>query len=696
MSRVLLFVLGLLVFALPVSAQDDPVVTPSVETAPSPGDGATDAVVWLHPTNLDLSLILGSDDNVGIAVYEFDGSQRQVVEVGSVKYIDVRYNFPLGARRISLISAAMEDQPLVSLFTVDLDTRELEAIGSVETGVAVASACLYRSPLTETYYVFASDDDGYVEQYALDGVSGEISARLVREFSVGSETEGCVADDQLRHFFITEQGVGIWRYGAEPENGNTRYQVDLPEPRGHIRTELEGVALYTASGRDGYLIAPDQEDDTYLVYERDGDNAFVGRFSVGATEAIDRVNEGSGVGVVNLPLGAAFPDGLFITNDDVNSEPNDNNNFKLVSWAEVAAALDLVTDAAYDPRELGAVELAADVITVPATLETQPVASGVDAADDPAIWIHPTDTALSTLIGTDKTSGLVVYDLNGEILQTLDVGRLNNVDLRYNFDFGGESVALVGATNRTTSTLDLFVVDAETRALTPVGTFPSNVEEVYGVCLYASADGEHYAFVNSADTGDVEQYLITDAGDGGVNAEVVRTFTVGSQTEGCVVDDVLGALYIGEEAVGLWRYQAAPDADYSRVSVASTGEDGTLMADVEGVAIYFAADETGYLIVSSQGSSEFVLFERGGDNTYIGRFIVIEGQADAISGTDGLEVTNMPLGEQFPNGVFVAQDDLNIDPPSNQNFKLVDWAAIAERFDLVIDTTFDPRTIGAP
>lgn len=694
MMRILACLLALLIIVIPVSAQDDPVVTPSIETVESPGDGATDAVVWLHPTNLDLSLILGSDDNIGIAVYEFDGTQRQLLEVGSVKYIDVRYNFPLGARRISLISAAMEDQPLVDLFTVDLDTGEVEQIGAVETGVAVASACLYRSPLTETYYVFASDDDGYVEQYALDGAEGEITSRLVREFSVGSETEGCVVDDELRRFYITEQTVGLWRYGAEPENGNTRYQVDLPEPRGNIRTELEGVTLYTASDGEGYVIAPDQEDDTYLVYERGGDNEFVGRFSIGEGEGIDRVNEGSGVGVVNVPLGAEFPGGLFITNDDVNTEPNGNNNFKFVSWREIASTLDLVVDPAYDPRDAGAVELAADVITVPASLETEPVPSGVDAADDPAIWLHSSDSALSTIIGTDKTRGLVVYDLNGAILQTLDIGRVNNVDVRYNFDFGGESVALVGTTNRTTNTLDLFVVDAETRMLTPVGSFPSNVEEVYGVCLYASLTGEHYAFVNSADTGEVEQFLITDAGDGSVNAEVVRTFSIGSQTEGCAVDDKLGVIYIGEEAEGVWRYDAAPDADDSCVSVATTGEGGELVADVEGVAIYFAADGTGYIVVSSQGSSEFVLFERGGDNAYVGRFIVIEGDADAVSGTDGLEVSNAPLGDLFPNGVFIAQDDLNIDPPGNQNFKLVDWAAIAERFDLVVDTTFDPRTVG--
>ena len=59
---------------------------------------------------------------------------------------------------------------------------------------------------------------------------------------------------------------------------------------------------------------------------------------------------------------------------------------------------------------------AADVGPVSATVETAPVHSSADAADDPAIWIHPTDPSQSTVIGTDKSSdghGLVVYDLSG-------------------------------------------------------------------------------------------------------------------------------------------------------------------------------------------------------------------------------------------------------------------------------------------
>src|SRR5687768_16861420 len=68
---------------------------------------------------------------------------------------------------------------------------------------------------------------------------------------------------------------------------------------------------------------------------------------------------------------------------------------------------------------------------VTADVETTPVAGRGDAADDPAIWVHPVDPSLSTIIGTDKKAGgLAVYDLEGRQLQFAKLTGVNNVDLR--------------------------------------------------------------------------------------------------------------------------------------------------------------------------------------------------------------------------------------------------------------------------
>src|SRR5437867_10037552 len=57
-------------------------------------------------------------------------------------------------------------------------------------------------------------------------------------------------------------------------------------------------------------------------------------------------------------------------------------------------------------------------------------------ADDPAIWIHPTDPARSLILGTNKTrapdGALVVFGLDGKIRQTVaGLDRPNNVDVEY-------------------------------------------------------------------------------------------------------------------------------------------------------------------------------------------------------------------------------------------------------------------------
>jgi 3-phytase len=341
-----------------------------------------------------------------------------------------------------------------------------------------------------------------------------------------------------------------------------------------------------------------------------------------------------------------------------------------------------------------------DVVSVPASGETEPVPESGDAADDIAIWLHPTDPALSTIIGTDKTNdgGLVVYNLDGRVYQRVEIGEVNNVDLRYNFPLDGKPTTLVAATNRDDNSLIVYRVNEETRELENVAAraIISDVEEVYGFCMYVSPNtGDYYAIINSADTGEVEQWRLFDAGNGQVDAERVREFTLGEQTEGCVADDELGFLYIGEEEAGIWKYGAEPDAGEDRVLVDGT-DDGHLEEDVEGLTLYYAADGAGYLIASSQGSDDYAVYRREGDNAYLGRFEIDESEAvDGVSNTDGIDVTNAALGEAFPEGLFVAQDGRNTDPDDNQNFKLVSWSDIAQALDLVIDTEFDPRGIGA-
>jgi 3-phytase len=318
-----------------------------------------------------------------------------------------------------------------------------------------------------------------------------------------------------------------------------------------------------------------------------------------------------------------------------------------------------------------------------ATVETEPVPSSRDAADDPAIWIHPSDPSRSLIIGTDKKRGLDVYDLGGKRVQSLPDGRMNNVDLRYGFQLDGANVTIVAATNRTDQSLALYAVDANGYLRDVAdGRIPTGMADPYGLCMYRNGAGEYFVFANDGDSGAYKQWKL-QASRNKVGATVVREFTVGSQAEGCAADDATGRLYIAEEDVGLWRYSAEPNGGAERVEV-DTVKRGHLTDDAEGVAVFYGAGNQGYLLVSSQGSNDYNVYRRDGDNAFIGKFAIVADKQgiDGTSDTDGIDVTSAPLGSAFPHGVFVAQDGDNTAPGAAQNFKLVPWERIAKALNL--------------
>ncbi len=319
--------------------------------------------------------------------------------------------------------------------------------------------------------------------------------------------------------------------------------------------------------------------------------------------------------------------------------------------------------------------------TVYPGLETEPVGSSGDAADDAAIFIHPTDMDKNAIIGTDKQLGLLVYNNKGEVVHEYPFGRINNVDLRQNIEWNGESITIVGGSNRTDNTLGFYRLNENTLELTPLQKEPvlSTVSEVYGFCLYRG--DAMYAFVVGKD-GVVEQYALKPEPDGDLLAERVRIFDVGSQCEGLVADDEQHVLFVGEETYGVWKYGARPDDGEDRELIVALSANKNIKADVEGITLYYGTkeDPKGFLIISSQGNHTYAVFQRLPPHDYLGSF-KIEGQ-DNIDGTydtDGIDVTHLPFSKAFPDGIFVAQDGDN--GQETQNFKIVNWKAIEGRFN---------------
>jgi 3-phytase len=315
-----------------------------------------------------------------------------------------------------------------------------------------------------------------------------------------------------------------------------------------------------------------------------------------------------------------------------------------------------------------------NTLTVTAKAETTPVGTADDAADDPAIWRHPTDPVKSLIIGTDKRAGIHVYDMTGKAIGFTPSPRLNNVDLRDTVTVNGRNTVLVVASDRRddkNAAIALFTLDAAAQKLVPLANLPVGKGEAYGMCLWQrKSDGRLYAFLVLKD-GRIDQVELNVSGTT-ATGKVVRSLKLGTQSEGCVVDDRTGLLYVAEEDVGLWRFDADPGA--SMKATAFGRADGKqLVADAEGLAIVPMGAKGGYLLASSQGDNAYALYDLK-DGRYRSRFRIADGIVDAVQETDGLELASGNFGSNYPGGLMIVQDGDN--SPDTQNFKLVSWADV--------------------
>ncbi len=391
----------------------------------------------------------------------------------------------------------------------------------------ITGLCSYVSPLTGKLYLFVSTGQGQLEQWELFSQAQQVGGRMVRRIAAGKGVGHCAVDDAHRRVYFSEESVGVWSVPAEPESDTAREALDLVAPRGGISEEVKGVAVQRANG-SAFLIARDA--DGFIVYNL-ADGA-PHRVQLGAPK---QIGDAEGLTIVSEPLGDAFPGGVLIVADE------DAGDYKLVSLSTLTKSLgSAVTQSAATKDEF-----------IPATVmpaaETEPVPSFGDAADDPAIWVDRQDPSRSVVIATDKKLGLNVYDLNGKLIHSVADGRMNNVDVRDGFAFGGRPITLVAATNRTRKSISLYRYDAQARQLQslPGGDLATGFDDPYGLCMYRSAkNGAYYVFANDSADGRVRQWKISVKG-GKLAGELVREIAVGSQAEGCAADDELGH--------GMWR-----------------------------------------------------------------------------------------------------------------------------------------------
>ena len=543
-----------------------------------------------------------------------------------------------------LVASNDKDKQQVALFNLDPKSHQWQAPSYLPTrDYAVNGVCLYQDDASNIY-LFTVGEEGKGEQWLVAADSRRLpTPLLVRSLPLPPQAKFCKVDDAAQNLFVNEENVGWWAYPAHAEADASRVPVAMVEPFGNLKKSAGDMALVP-----GGLLGLDPEAAQLNLYQQQGKG-----WAPVASLALAGVTEPEHLALRQTPQGLQL-----LVQDGASNKLYDG----ALAWKATPASLPPV------------------LVSVKPAVQTDVVMSQGDAADDPAIWVHPQTPALSRVLGTNKQQGLEVYDLQGKRVQHLPVGRLNNVDVRPGFELGGRTVDLAVATNRDHNSLSVFSIDRATGTLQEAGEIATPVSDIYGLCLFKAPSGEIYSFANDKD-GTFVQHRLYAKGDK-VEGELVRQFKVATQPEGCVADDRNQRLFIGEEDVAVWAVDARPDQPATLTSVIKVG--GPVHDDIEGMGLY-QTEKDNYLVISSQGNDSYVVVDAEPPYALRGAFRVGVNAAAGIDGaseTDGLEVTSANLGGPWHKGMLVVQDGRKRMPEQAQNFKYIPWAEVAKALHL--------------
>lgn len=389
--------------------RSDDEVTAELETPALWADDDADAddpAIWVDEDDPEDSLVITTAKEAGLYVYDLEGREVQHVDPkpapgeddapGRYNNVSLIHGFELDGDDVDL--AVASDRGMDNLGIFAIEDGELHEVTDPDAGWIFSESQEEVNGEHTAYGLTTWQDE--TGAYALVSRNSETEVALLKLVAngdtVGWETvrtlalpaefampdgstwttcddpgeyaqvEGMVVDENTGTAYLGQELVGIWKVDAnltgEPELVDTAVEFGLPgaydaeteeceygENPGFggdvLRTDIEGLTIYYTGGGNGYLLASSQGDDTYAVYEIEGDNDYLGSFGI-ADGDVDSTQHSDGADVVNVSL-PDFDGGLLVVQDGDNTpEGTDESstNFKFLEWEDVAedSGLDLV------------------------------------------------------------------------------------------------------------------------------------------------------------------------------------------------------------------------------------------------------------------------------------------------------------------------------------------------------------------
>lgn len=396
----------LIAFALLHGVATAAPTVPVVQAFESPqAQDQDDMCLWIHPDDPALSLVIASDKDAGaVFVYDLEGGVLQTIASGKPGNIDVRYGIALGGACVDLVAYNERREELIRVYRVDPVTRTLQRVddGAIDTGPNYGFT-LHHPPNGSLYAITGPELSGLLTQYVLyENATGGISGMPTGWQHQQGTVEGMVGDDETGYVYLSEESVGIWKVDAFDDTDAT--MIATVNDGSGLESNIEGITIYYMAEGAGYILASSQGASKFVILDRMPPHAALGNFKladVGQTDGID---------VVNMGLGAAFPQGVFLAHDGHNPMA-----VEAAAWPDIVAAipgLTLDTDS-WDPR----------VCRGPSAVPER------TAAPRARVILHPSSpnpvnplTRIRYTLARASRVRLAVYDLRGRRVSTLVEG----------------------------------------------------------------------------------------------------------------------------------------------------------------------------------------------------------------------------------------------------------------------------------
>lgn len=296
---------------------------PTVITEQVPND-TDDPAIWVNPNDSTDMMVIGTDkqEKTG-GLYAFDVQGKiinKVTPLDRPNNVDIAYGFNLGGQKVDIAVVTERGTDKIRVFRLPdltpLDNGGIPVFEGQEEKSPMGVALYTQNDSTSTK-IFAvvgrktGPTGSYLYQYELKDNNGVITGQKVREFGAfngGKEIEAIVVDNELGYIYYSDEGFGIHKYYADPSKGNKELALFGQED---FKDDHEGLAIYKTSDSTGYLIASNQQNNSFNIYPREGDAGNTDQYTLIAEVPVSAI-ECDGLEAIAMPIGSQFPQGMVV------------------------------------------------------------------------------------------------------------------------------------------------------------------------------------------------------------------------------------------------------------------------------------------------------------------------------------------------------------------------------------------------